>query len=80
MGSNGCWRDKTTNGKGMVLGNPHFPHTGNLRFGISMLKPGYLNVTGGSLMGLPGAVNIDLTKTLHGHTPSRRLNILLCIS
>ena len=34
MGSNG-WglgSDKTTNGKGMVLGNPHFPHTGNLRF------------------------------------------------
>lgn len=61
MGSNG-WglgSDKTTNGRGMVLGNPHFPHTGNLRFWQFHTQiPGYLNVTGGSLMGLPGAVNI----------------------
>lgn len=61
MGSNG-WglgSDKTTNGKGMVLGNPHFPHTGNLRFwNFHAQVPGHMNVTGGSLMGLPGAVNI----------------------
>lgn len=61
MGSNG-WglgSDKTENGMGMVLGNPHFPHTGNLRFWqFHTTIDGYLNVTGSSLMGLPGAVNI----------------------
>jgi len=34
LGSNG-WgigKDKTENGKGIVLANPHFPHTGHLRF------------------------------------------------
>jgi len=67
MGSNG-WglgSDKTTNGKGMVLGNPHFPHTGNLRFWQFHTQiPGYLNVTGGSLMGLPGAVNIGFNENV----------------
>jgi acyl-homoserine-lactone acylase len=67
MGSNG-WglgSDKTTNGKGMVLGNPHFPHTGNLRFwNFHAQVPGHLNVTGGSLMGLPGAVNIGFNENV----------------
>lgn len=67
MGSNG-WglgSDKTTNGKGMVLGNPHFPHTGNLRFwNFHAQIPGYLNVTGSSLMGLPGAVNIGFNENV----------------
>lgn len=61
LGSNG-WglgSDKTTNGKGIVLGNPHFPHTGNLRFwNFHAQVPGFMNVTGSSLVGLPGAVNI----------------------
>jgi acyl-homoserine-lactone acylase len=61
MGSNG-WglgSDMTENGKGMVLGNPHFPHTGNLRFWqFQTTIPGFLNVIGGSLMGIPGVVNI----------------------
>ncbi|MDO6565959.1 acylase [Alteromonas sp. 1_MG-2023] len=65
MGSNG-WglgSDKTTNGMGMVLGNPHFPHTGNLRFWQFHTQiPGYLNVLGGSLTGLPGAVNIGFNE------------------
>ena len=67
MGSNG-WglgSDKTTNGMGMVLGNPHFPHTGNLRFWQFHTQiPGYLNVTGGSLTGLPGAVNIGFNENV----------------
>lgn len=67
MGSNG-WglgSDKTTNGKGMVLGNPHFPHTGNLRFwNFHAQIPDYLNVTGSSLMGLPGAVNIGFNENV----------------
>lgn len=65
MGSNG-WglgSDKTTNGRGLVLGNPHFPHTGNLRFwNFHAQVPGHLNVTGSSLMGLPGAVNIGFNE------------------
>ncbi|WP_394203229.1 acylase [Shewanella waksmanii] len=65
LGSNG-WglgRDKTENGKGMVLGNPHFPHTGNLRFWQSHLTiPGHIDVMGGSLVGMPGAINIGFNK------------------
>ena len=67
MGSNG-WglgSDKTTNGRGLVLGNPHFPHTGNLRFwNFHAQVPGHLNVTGSSLMGLPGAVNIGFNENV----------------
>ncbi len=67
MGSNG-WglgSDKTANGRGMVLGNPHFPHTGNLRFWqFHAQVPGHLNVLGGSLMGLPGAVNIGFNENV----------------
>lgn len=67
LGSNG-WglgADKTENGMGMVLGNPHFPHTGNLRFWqFHTTIPGYLNVLGGSLMGLPGAVNIGFNENV----------------
>ncbi|MFT5276608.1 MAG: acyl-homoserine-lactone acylase [Granulosicoccus sp.] len=67
MGSNG-WGlgvDKTENGMGMVLGNPHFPHTGNLRFWqFHTTIPGHLNVMGGSLMGLPGAVNIGFNENV----------------
>ncbi|WDT84325.1 acylase [Alteromonas sp. 009811495] len=67
MGSNG-WglgSDKTTNGKGMVLGNPHFPHTGNLRFwNFHAQVPDYMNVTGSSLVGLPGAVNIGFNENV----------------
>ncbi|MCK8044466.1 acylase [Shewanella sp. 1CM18E] len=65
LGSNG-WglgKDKTENGKGMVLGNPHFPHTGNLRFWQSHLTiPGHIDVMGGSLVGMPGAINIGFNK------------------
>ncbi len=67
MGSNG-WglgSDMTENGMGMVLGNPHFPHTGNLRFWqFHTTIPGHLNVMGGSLMGLPGAVNIGFNENM----------------
>ncbi|MBB6542023.1 acyl-homoserine-lactone acylase [Thalassotalea piscium] len=67
MGSNG-WglgKDKTENGKGMVLANPHFPHTGNLRFWqFHSTIPGHLNVMGGSLMGMPGVVNIGFNENI----------------
>lgn len=67
LGSNG-WglgADMTENGMGMVLANPHFPHTGNLRFWqFHTTIPGHLNVIGGSLMGVPGAVNIGFNENI----------------
>lgn len=61
LGSNG-WGlggNVTDNGKGIVLANPHFPHTGQIRFHQTHLTiPGHMNVIGGSLIGMPGAVNI----------------------
>lgn len=44
----------TENGRGALLGNPHFPMDGNLRFWQSQLTiPGVLNVNGSSLPGYP---------------------------
>ncbi|QYJ74544.1 acylase [Shewanella sp. FJAT-52076] len=67
LGSNG-WglgKDKTESGRGMVLGNPHFPHTGNLRFWQSHATiPGHLDVMGGSLVGMPGPINIGFNENL----------------
>jgi acyl-homoserine-lactone acylase len=67
LGSNG-WglgKDKTENGKGMVLANPHFPHTGNLRFWqFHTIIPEHLNVMGGSLTGVPGVVNIGFNENV----------------
>ena len=66
LGSNG-WglgKDKTENGRGMVLANPHFPHTGNLRFWQFHINvPDHLNVMGGSLMGMP-VVNIGFNENV----------------
>ena len=47
IGSNayGLGRDATDNGRGMVLGNPHFPWDGSERFYESQLTiPGEVNV------------------------------------
>ena len=56
---------RTANGKGMVLANPHFPHTGNLRFWESHITiPGHLNVAGASIAGMPGVVNIGFNEAV----------------
>lgn len=66
-GSNG-WAigsDLSANGQGMLIANPHFPHTGNQRFwqfGIEV--PGHLKVVGGSLSGMPGIVNIGFNENV----------------
>ncbi|GAB59540.1 penicillin acylase family protein [Rheinheimera nanhaiensis] len=56
LGSNG-WAlggDKTTNGQGALLANPHFPWDGELRFFQQHLTiPGKLDVSGVTLVGLP---------------------------
>ncbi|MEU0357004.1 penicillin acylase family protein [Streptomyces cyaneofuscatus] len=54
MGSNAvAFRGSTTaNGRGLLLGNPHYPWDGGRRFWQSQQTiPGELNVAGGSLLG-----------------------------
>lgn len=57
LGSNG-WaigKDRTENGRGMLLGNPHYPWTGTNRFWEKHLViPGKLNLYGSHLIGIPG--------------------------
>jgi len=56
MGSNayGLGREATRGGRGMVLGNPHYPWTSALRFYRShLIIPGELNVVGAGLITLP---------------------------
>ena len=56
IGSNGVGlgKDATDNGRGMMLGNPHFPWDGTERFYQAQLTiPGSFNVEGGSLFGVP---------------------------
>jgi acyl-homoserine-lactone acylase len=44
----------TANGSGMMLGNPHFPWDGPERFyQAHLIIPGQVNVSGGSLYGVP---------------------------
>lgn len=56
MGSNAIavGRTGTANGRGLLLGNPHYPWHGGRRFWQTQLTvPGKLDVSGGSLLGLP---------------------------
>ncbi|MFE2169775.1 penicillin acylase family protein, partial [Streptomyces sp. NPDC059447] len=56
MGSNAvAFNGSTTaNGRGLLLGNPHYPWQGGRRFWQSQQTiPGELNVSGGSLLGTP---------------------------
>lgn len=67
LGSNG-WalgKEKSENGRGLLLANPHFPHTGNLRFWqFHTTIPGVMNVMGASLAGAPGIVNVGFNDHL----------------
>ncbi|HBM84080.1 MAG TPA: peptidase S45 [Halieaceae bacterium] len=57
MGSN-AWafgKERTANGRGLLLGNPHYPWYGDNRFWEKHLTiPGQLDVYGGHLLGAPG--------------------------
>ncbi len=72
-GSNayGLGREATNNGRGMVLGNPHFPWQGAQRFYQAHLTiPGRADVSGASLFGVP-IILIGHTKGLAwSHTVS----------
>jgi acyl-homoserine-lactone acylase len=47
-------RERTENGTGMLLGNPHYPWEGERRFFESHVTvPGVVNVYGATLMGMP---------------------------
>jgi acyl-homoserine-lactone acylase len=64
MGSNAyaIGRDGSQNGHGLVYGNPHFPWQGPERFYQAHLTiPGKVDVTGGSLLGVP-IINIGTTR------------------
>jgi acyl-homoserine-lactone acylase len=67
LGSNG-WAlgmDRTESQRGMLLANPHFAHTGNLRFWqFHTTIPGAMDVMGASLAGMPGIVNIGFTREM----------------
>ena len=63
--------DATTTGKGMMLGNPHFPWRGRYRFTQQHLTiPGKYDVAGASLIGSP-VVNIGWNENVAwSHTVS----------
>ena len=63
--------DGTDNGRGLLLGNPHFPWDGSERFFEAQLTiPGQINVSGASLFGVP-VINIGHTDHLAwSHTVS----------
>ncbi|MCL5050828.1 MAG: penicillin acylase family protein [Firmicutes bacterium] len=66
MGSNGWGLGADfTGSSGMLLANPHFPHSGNQRFWQSGIEiPGELKVVGGSLSGFPGLINIGFNENV----------------
>lgn len=55
-------RDRSFNGRGMLLANPHFPWLGGMRFyQMHLTIPGQLDVMGAALPGLP-VVNIGFNQ------------------
>ena len=57
-------KDATENGQGMLLGNPHFPWQGSLRFyQLHVTIPGKLDAMGAALGGMP-LVNIGFNQDL----------------
>jgi acyl-homoserine-lactone acylase len=63
--------DATTTGRGMLLGNPHFPWHGRYRFAQAHLTiPGAYDVAGAALLGSP-VINIGFNKNVAwSHTVS----------
>jgi len=73
LGSN-AWafgKDRTENGRGLLIGNPHYPWSGTDRFWEKHLKiPGRLNVYGVHLIGAPGVAIGFNEKVGWSHTVS----------
>lgn len=79
-GSNG-WgigKERSANGRGMLVANPHFPWEGELKLYESHLRvPGQLDVYGASLMGVVGVLigfNPDIAWT-HTVSDGQRLTV-----
>ncbi len=74
LGSNayGLGKEATQNGRGMVLGNPHFPWFGTERFYQAHVRvPGKgFNVSGASLFGVPAVLIGHTQKLAWSHTVS----------
>ncbi len=63
--------EATAGGRGMLLGNPHFPWIGSERFFQAQLTiPGKLDVTGGSLLGVPIVLIGHTARQAWSHTVS----------
>jgi len=76
-GSNayGLGREVTQNGRGALLGNPHYPWTGPNRFyRLHMTIPGTLNVVGAGLINIPfvGIGHTDRIAWTHTVSTARR--------
>lgn len=57
-------RERSVNGRGLLLANPHFPWSGGMRFyQMHLTIPGQLDVMGAALPGLP-VVNIGFNRHL----------------
>jgi acyl-homoserine-lactone acylase len=80
LGSNawGIGAEMSESGGGMLIGNPHFPWVGELKFYESHIHvDGVVNVYGASLIGLP-IVNIGFTEGVawsHTVTPSNHFTV-----
>jgi acyl-homoserine-lactone acylase len=73
IGSNaiGLGSDGTKDGGGVLLGNPHFPWDGPERFYQAHITiPGKMNVTGGSLFGVPAVLIGHTDGVAWSHTVS----------
>ncbi|HTU15442.1 MAG TPA: penicillin acylase family protein [Solirubrobacterales bacterium] len=73
LGSNavGLGSDATRSGKGLLLGNPHFPWQGSERFfQAQMTIPGKVNVSGAGLLGVPIALIGHTRNLAWSHTVS----------
>lgn len=73
IGSNavGLGREQTDNGRGMLLGNPHFPWDGTERFYQAHITiPGVIDAQGGSLYGVPVILIGNTASLAWSHTVS----------
>ncbi|MFZ9669087.1 MAG: penicillin acylase family protein [Solirubrobacterales bacterium] len=70
--------EATDTSRGMLFGNPHFPWSGPLRLFQSQLTiPGKLNVSGGSLFGVPMVMIGHTQKAAWSHTVSTARRFVL---
>lgn len=72
--------EATDSGRGMLLGNPHFPWFGILRFyQMHLTIPGRMNVMGGALNGFPG-INIGFNENFAwSHTVNSSVHYTLYV-